>query len=191
MASKLRYKLNLVEIFNRAYAGTELDRKNQLRGFLSEPSVKLNYGQAVIDRIVERTESSIDKKGDSFPGYSQSYKDSLVFQIYGKSGKVNLTLTGAMLSNMIPRPKVVKREVVIEFLSKLQNDKAHGHTTGATGRLPVRDFFGLPPEEEEAILKRIIKDAASTNIIGFAEEFLRDGAVRGRVGDQTLTIPGV
>jgi hypothetical protein len=187
---KVTYKLDLVKIFNRAFAGTELQKKNVLRGFISEPSVKLNYGRSVIDKIKERTQSGIDKNDEPFEEYSESYKESDKFEIFGKSeGDVNLTMSGEMLASMIPVAKTFGREITIEFTPD-QNNKAHGHVKGSN-ILPKRDFFGLPPDEEAALMKRIVTDAAANNLIGIAEEFLGGFTLDASVGDQSITAGGV
>jgi len=169
---KVQYKLDLVQIFQRAYAGTELQKKNQLRAFISEPSLKLNYGRHVIDEIRARTSSSIDKKSNPFKKYSKTYMKSDIFKIFGKSPKVDMTLSGEMMASMIPVPRFTKTEVIIEFADD-QNDKAHGHVNGSK-LLPKRDFFGLPKEVEERILVTLINDAARSSFLGIVEQFIGD-----------------
>ena len=181
---KVQYKLNMVKIFNRAFVGENLSKKNQLRAFISDPSVKLNYGRAVISKIQERTEKGIDKRSVPLKRYSKSYAKSDIFRIFGKTRKVDMTLSGEMLASMIPIPRIRNREVVIEFQPD-QNNKAHGHVNGSR-ILPKRDFFGLPKDVESDLLKRIVTDAVSNNLIGIAGEFLQDIASGAQIGDQVI-----
>lgn len=175
----------MVKIFNRAYAGTELRRKNILRQFISDPVVKRNYGLRVIDEIRNRTKVGIDKKDIPFKAYSKKYRSSDIFKIFGKTRRVNMELSGEMLAAMIPIPKVRLNEVHIQFADPEQNAKAHGHTKGSK-ILPKRDFFGLPAVEEASIMTQVINDAAASNLITIAEDFLGDVVLAGQVGDQVF-----
>ena len=89
---------------------------------------------------------------------------------------------------MVPKPKASKREVTIEFTSD-QNDKAHGHVNGG-GNLPKRDFFGLPPNVEERLLKRIITDASRDNFIGVFEDIVSDVQLPISTSTQNTAITG-
>lgn len=114
--------------------------------------------QAVIDHIVERSQSGIDKRGKPFPGYSTEYVQSLDFRIAGKSaGDVDLTLSGEMLNSLkLLRDK--KGEITIGFDKgdKDLNGKAEGNIKGTYGnKSPVRgrkrDFLGI----QRKVLKNI------------------------------------
>ncbi len=115
----------------------------------------------MIDEMTRRArEENIDKNGKKFPAYSESYKKSQIFKIYGKSADdVNLTLAGEMLASM--NVKLTSGpNFEINFLSQLQNDKAHGHINGIAkkkGKV-VRDFFGLPEEVQGKLLKDTLKE---------------------------------
>lgn len=129
-------------------------------------SVKRVIARGIADRIVERTQSGIDKEGDKFVGYQQSYKKSLAFNVYGKSNQVDLTLTGAMLSS-VTVVSVDSTTVKIGFTDNKQFQKASGHIdgTGAHNALPVRDFWGLPLEDVQDIIKSAIKDSGQSDLI--------------------------
>ena len=123
--------------------------------FPDSEALKLAVGQAIVDRIRERTRDGISKDGRTFKKYSKSYIDSLPFKSFGKSaGDTNLTLSGDMLGLM----DVVDTEggrITIGWEDDTQAAKAHGHITGAKGNLPVRDFFGLPQTEIEDIKEQL------------------------------------
>lgn len=157
MASKVKYTLDLPSIFDRAYEDKGIIFRSLLRPTLSQPDVKRSIGERVIERIRQRTqEDGVDKNNRPLKKYAKSYVKSLPFQIYGKSkDDVNLTLTGEMLSSMRPVIKFTGRQLIIEFADKFNNDKAHGHINGANN-LPVRDFFGLPSDDEVEILKEVV-----------------------------------
>jgi hypothetical protein len=45
--------------------------------------------------------------------------------------------------------------VAIGFRDTADRGKAHGHITGANGKLPVRDFLGISSEELATILSKV------------------------------------
>lgn len=148
-----QFKINLVKVFNRSYGNESRQLRSALRGTLSNPQFRRQFSKAVIDRIVERTLSGIDKNDKKFQAYSKAYRASDIFQIYGKSpAEVNLELTGEMLSSL----KGVTRmqEITIELIGSNNRAKAHGHVNGIkTKRGKVRrDFLGLPDEDLDAIM---------------------------------------
>jgi hypothetical protein len=137
--------------------------KRAYLGAVSNNSVKREIGRRIVERIVKRTQSGIDKEGDKFTKYSKSYKKSLAFSVYGKSkSTVTLTLSGAMLSS-VSVVGVDSTTVKIGFNSADQFKKAEGHIdgTGARNALPVRDFWGLPIEDQQDIVKEVIRDTNS------------------------------
>lgn len=143
--------------------------KDYQRAYLkvtADSGVKKEIAQRIIERIVERTQSGIDKDGDKFKAYSKAYKKSLQFKIYGKTNKVNLTLTEAMLSS-IGIAGTSGNTITIGFTDKEQFLKASGHIdgTGANNALPVRDFWGLPLSDVQKIIKEVIKDSNEDGLI--------------------------
>lgn len=188
-AIKQKYILDLLDIFDRAFAGKNKELRSQLRPLLSDPGVKENIGREVIVKIQERTESGIDKNNKGFKKpYSKSYARSLVFKIYGKSpSDVNLKLTGEMLANMQQNvsngPKIV-----IDFASDQQNAKADGHIRGGgrNNSLPVRDFFGLPAKEEEKIVKEVVESVSRSGVVLNIGDFIdqtESAQVTGKIGE--------
>jgi len=104
---------------------------------------------AIIETIVERTQQkSINKDGRKFPGYSKAYRESLDFELAGKTEKVNLTMTGDMLAALEPLA-IKSNKLTIGFDPESEeNDKAEGNITGSYGGDPqpkrARNFMGLP-----------------------------------------------
>ena len=71
-----------------------INLRESLGRFSQVPEIRDAFLQSVIDTIVQRTEHSRDIHNDIFAKYSKSYKESLPFQVFGKTNKVNMTLTG-------------------------------------------------------------------------------------------------
>jgi hypothetical protein len=160
---KVQFKVSLEELF-----GERLDL-NQ--------SIKESIGQAIIDRIVQRTsEDSIDRYGKSLGKYSKSYAKSLFGQVYGKKagGDVTLLATGDMLGGMNVIAQT-SQSITIGFDQDEQNTKAYGHVSGMQGhptlegKVKKRDFMGLPKSELDAIAAEFEADAKRIDAIQNAE----------------------
>jgi len=148
----LKLKLSLASVLANNFSDQQ---RIALAPIIRSNAVKNEFAQRCIDRIIERTNSGVDKRGDSFVGYSSAYKKSREFLIYGKSsGDVNLKLTGAMQAS-IGIIATDSTSVTIGIDGGLAEDKARGHIKGAN-YLPVRDFWGLPEEDQAAILKEVV-----------------------------------
>lgn len=108
-----------------------------------------NFGQDLIDRIIERTEGGKAIHGRNLKRpYSKSYRDSDEYKDFGKTGKVNMTLTGSMLDDI----DIIDDEgdtIKIGFNEDLQNKKAFNHNVGDT--VPKRPFFGINKKELKKI----------------------------------------
>jgi hypothetical protein len=141
---KVRYKINLKDLFD----GVSVEDK----------ALREAIGGAIIERIKSRAESGVDKNGNKFKPYSQSYKESLQFKAFGKSNQVDMTLTGDMLGTL-EMVKDSPNQLVFGWEDETQNAKAYNHTTGDT--VPKRDFFGLPKEEVEEIVSEFSEDVKS------------------------------
>lgn len=162
---KVRLRIKLEELF-----GDDLK---------DDPAARLALGQAVIDEIVDRTESGIGAKGQKLKSpYSKDYASSLQFKAFDKAkNEVNLTLTGAML-NSLDVLNHDQDEIVIGWSERsLNGQKAHGHITGQEGKNPKmkRDFFGLP--------EKVIKEVASDFKEDFTPEVERTESQRTSVQD--------
>lgn len=111
-------------------------------------------GQEMIDLIISRTtqqNKSVD--GQPFKPYKKSYKGSEAFEQYGKTNKVNMTLSGDMLGSL----DVLDYGdgfVRIGFDDELESAKAHGHMTGMGGKGTIRRFFGVNKSELQNIVNQ-------------------------------------
>jgi hypothetical protein len=135
-----------------------------------QPRIVQEFGQAVIDRIIERTENNKDVSGKAFKGYSESYIESEDFDEFGKSASdVNLTLTGDMLDSVdfLQSGDTVKVEV-----ADSETGKAYGNISGIRGKSNKkknpRDWFGVSAKDLNEIkakfkddVKRLKKDSPS------------------------------
>lgn len=118
--------------------------------------------QEVIDFVIERSKSGLDKNGKPFPAYSEGYVKSLDFKIAGKAkGRVNLTLSEEMLQSLSllsHRPG----EILIGYdkANKELNGKVEGNVLGTYGNsTPIkgkaRDFMGIARKDLESILDKV------------------------------------
>lgn len=186
--NNVKYRIDLSTVFNRTYSNREI--KRSLYPLLSDPSIKRAYGLAVIDEIINRTQDKrIDKKNAPLATYSKSYAKSLAGQVYGKRAGVraNLTLSGEMLSSMDVHNER-STSLYIMFVDETNAAKAHGHIHGIkrndyAGKKVVRDFFGLPKDKEEQILKELIGGRRR-------EEMLLNLDVNALTTTQTINEPG-
>lgn len=125
-------------------------------------SLKNAIGQRIVDYMRDRTAKSLDNKNKQFKSYKSSYKKSDVFEAYGKTSKVDMELTGSMLSSM----GFKKDGNVLRFGFDDQEDeeKAYGHMTGMEGhkflegKTKIRQFFGI---SEEDLRNEILPDFES------------------------------
>lgn len=111
----------------------------------------------ILEFIRRRTERGKDVNNKKFPGYSESYKQSLDFKVAGKSKNVDLTLSGDMLA-MLDVLQHKKGEIVIGFESGTEeNARAEGNILGSYGGDPnpkrARNFLGIDPRDLARILK--------------------------------------
>jgi hypothetical protein len=112
----------------------------------------------IISRITERTqEENRDKNGRPFPGYSKAYKESLEYKIAGKTGDVNLTLSGEMM-DMLQLLRTSKGKIEIGYKAGDKvNGKVEGNRLGTYGQskqvAPKRDFLGITQKELKDILR--------------------------------------
>lgn len=128
--SEVKLKINLADMFGELVP--------------DDDEFKSRVAQAVIDRITERTQDNMDKRGQSFTPYSDAYAKKKGVS----AGDVDMTDFGDMLANM-QETDSTSQTVTIGFPDERENAKAYNHTTGDT--VPKRDFFGLPKYELEAI----------------------------------------
>jgi hypothetical protein len=129
-----------------------------------KPDQRLELADLIIERIVDRTQSGIDRFGRDFPGYSKEYIKSLDFSNAGKrAGRVDLQLSGDMLAaiELLNHKRGVLK---IGFQRGTEeNAKAEGNILGTYGRPePIRgkkrDFLGITKSELKSILSLIDGD---------------------------------
>lgn len=155
------FKIDLLKVLDDSYSSDEL--KDKLRAFIGTSEFKQLYGQRVVDRIVDRTrDENVDRFGRSLGSYSKTYKESLVFSIYGKSDPVDLTLTGEMLESLRQISSGGgKYSITVQLEGDNNRGKAQGHISGILGkkgRAKPRDFLGLPKKELTSIFKESLQD---------------------------------
>lgn len=123
--------------------------------FRGKDNLKQLIGQAIIDRIVERSKNgegvSIKEGTDQGRSvklkspYSKTYADSLEFKAAGKQkNDVNMTLTGQMLGS-IDIKRIEGNKITIGWNDTEENNKAYNHIVGDT--VPKRPFFGVTNKE--------------------------------------------
>ena len=116
-----------------------------------DAATRVSFGKSVIREIQRRTEKGIDKNGNAFKHYSDSYANSLDFAIAGKSkSHVNLRLTGEMM-NTIEITSHASGVVNIGFKPGTdENDKAAWAAASDNG--PSRQFLGLPNSVTQGLI---------------------------------------
>jgi hypothetical protein len=114
-------------------------------------------GREIARTIRERTAKGIDKNGNAFAPYSEEYIESKEFAIARKSpSQVNLRLTNEMLTDLqVIDVDPARGTITVGITDATSQAKAHGHITGAAGRLPVRDFMGISQSEFATILSKV------------------------------------
>lgn len=116
----------------------------------------------VINKILERTAKGIDLNGSAFAKYSQSYKDSLDFNIANKTSKVNLKLSGEMLSDL----ELLGHNqgfIVIGFeAGSDENDKAKWAADIGNG--PSRKFLGISPRDFDSVISEVKSSQLEINV---------------------------
>ena len=159
-APKVKFEIDLVEVFENQFSNKPRPVRDQLRPILSNEAFTRMLGYNYIEQIVKRTLSGIDKDGQKFPAYSEAYKESDDFKIYGKSKKVNLRLSGEMLASM-ELGTAKARKIKNIMADNHNNDKAHGHITGNISNDPEsarRNFLGLPMDDLGDIMKKTMAE---------------------------------
>lgn len=153
--SKVELTISLTNLLRSQETDARVRRA--LRPFINRSEVKREFASRVIERIIERTLSGIDKEGSDFKPYSESYKKSRVFQIYKDSTDPNLKLRGEMHSAM-ETLGVGETDVRIGIKDSDQAIKAFAHITGKGPVKKKRDFFDLPEEEQYQIFQQTISE---------------------------------
>ena len=152
---------------------------------------RILFADLIIQEIKKRTAQGIDKDGNRFPGYSDSYKNSFEYKVAGKSSKPNVKLSGDLLGSLEMIDEGVGFVIVGFDPNSEAGEKAEGNIIGSYGQpngnpSKARNFLGLP----ERVLARLREQAGRGDIIGQVEEsdsafdaFLQ-GILRRENGDQ-------
>jgi hypothetical protein len=124
------------------------------------PAQREYIADEIIEHIKTRSESGKDKNGRAFKRYSKSYKESIDFEIAGKTAKVDLTLSGDMLADLSLLSHK-KGSILIGYENGTEeNARADGNITGSYGRKSgnikkARDFLGIQPNKLKGIIKKV------------------------------------
>lgn len=143
---------------------------NKLLGDLSKnESVRAVFFEAALGRLEERLSEGRGVNGELAP-YSESYKDSLAFKVFGKSSTVNMQLTGDMFAAInVLDSKGDNLKIGID--DELEAAKAYGHMTGMKGhptldgKVKKRNWFGWTDKELTEIANSIKPEVNKKNTI--------------------------
>lgn len=124
--------------------------------------------ERVLEQIRENTSKGIGSDGDKFPGYSDSYKDSLDFQIAGKGRTPNLRLTGDMIADLSLIEEGQGYIIIGYPKGHPDADKVEGNQIGTYGSdtpssSKARPFIGIPDNQLELIIAEIRADTEGTS----------------------------
>jgi phage gpG-like protein len=111
-----------------------------------DEDIRQEIAQAVIDKIIDRTQSGKSLNGKPFKKLSEEYADRKMALV--GSSEADLHLYGDMFESMTLTDSTAE-EIVIGFDDETQNAKAYNHDTGDT--LPRRQFFGITEKEKREI----------------------------------------
>lgn len=110
----------------------------------------------VIQFIQDRTQKGKDINNSSFPGYSESYKDSKEFELAGKTNRVNLSQTGDTIAS-IELLSEGPGYITIGYLAgSFENDKAVWLQRSDNG--VSRKFLGLTDEDLNKLIRRVERE---------------------------------
>jgi hypothetical protein len=129
-----------------------------------KPEHRKALAQDIINFIIDRTQKqNVDKNNRKFPKYSKEYMESIDFRVSGKKkGKVDLTLSGDMLSAI----KLINDrpgELRIGIPSgDDEAGKAEGNILGTYGQSRStgkrRDFMGITQKDLNSLMKKFDSD---------------------------------
>lgn len=121
----------------------DVDLDNLMGQPIEDPLLRQEIGTALRDKIEERVCESRYRRIEKRT-YSEDYRDSLPYRVSGKTGVVNLKLTGDMIDNLgVIRD--TKNRITLGYPDELNKAKAFNHHTGDT--VPVREFMYLTNAE--------------------------------------------
>jgi hypothetical protein len=133
------------------------------RRAIADELIDVMIDQAKSGRGIALEEPGIADRRKRFPGYSETYVNSLDFNIAGKSkGSVDLTLSGDMLGAI----QLLDHEdgkLIIGFEPGSENDRAEGNILGTYGQdtpnpSKARNFLGVTRGELKQVLAQFPVD---------------------------------
>jgi hypothetical protein len=164
------------------------------------PALKEALGQAIIDRITQRTEAG---KGLKFTSggnaseiklkspYSQAYVKSREFKAAGKkASEITMELTGDMLA-AVDVVSTSGNKIKVAITDELQVLKAFNHITGDT--VPERPWFGISKDELKDIgikFKSDLDALQTKDLVTPRQQRLLDllDTIRGSAGKGVVTV---
>lgn len=133
--TEVSQRINLKELFGQT--------------LVNQSDLTQEIAQAIIDRIIARTESGQSVDGGKLKKYSKDYIASPEFKAFNKSAEhVDMTLTGQMLGTLDvldTRGDTIR----IGWEDAVENAKAYNHNVGDT--VTKRAFFGITDDELQDI----------------------------------------
>lgn len=136
---------------------------------------KRRIGEDIVNLIILRTKSGLDKNGNQFANYSKAYAEK---KGVGRSD-VDLIVTGSMLEGLKVL-KVGKDYIDIGYDGRTkQAQKAEGNILGSYGRNPdadkARDFLGAREDEIKGIVDLYkIEDIREAEYLDNVDRIYRD-----------------
>jgi hypothetical protein len=125
------------------------------------PEERRAIAREIIDFVYERTtEKGLDKDNKKFAKYKKSYTGGVDFFRAGKSGNVDLVLSGEMMAELGQYLRERSGQITIGYDpgDKALNGKVEGNVKGTYGnKKPVqspRDFLGIHQKDLQKILKK-------------------------------------
>lgn len=151
-----------------------------------KPKERVKIAEIILDHIVARTMSGLDKNNSKFARYSPQYAEK---KGVGASD-VDLVLSGEMLEELT-LVSHKSGEIVIGYKNPSDElaGKVEGNRIGSYGGEPnkskARDFLGIPEDELEVLLSAIEQDVDldDTETGSIDTESILDQLLREEFGD--------
>ena len=139
-----------------------------------KPKDRVKIANIVLEHIISRTVSGLDRRNKKFPNYEINYAN---YKGVGKSD-VDLVLSGEMLEELT-LVSHKEGEIVIGYKNPSDelSGKVEGNRIGSYGGEPnkakARDFLGIPKSELEILIAAIEQDIdLDTGDINDSEEII-------------------
>lgn len=151
---------------------TEIDLEKILGGLSQNENVRAVFFESALERLQKRLDEGRGVNGQ-LGNYSESYKNSLAFKVFGKSNPVNMQLTGDMLT-AVNELDSSKNKMKIGIDDELEAAKAYAHMTGfkghptLDGKVRKREWFGWTDKELKEIANAIKPEVTKKNTLSDA-----------------------